>query len=137
MEEKNEGWFSWMFGAQQQQKNVSLKNEELILADKGEGEEVNAVRYLKKDVHATDVNKFIEDNLPLFDEHGETSEDEARELLETLEACKGVDQYLAEFDDKFADKECVYAIVVNRYAPEFVTELPRLANLAETHLFLY
>ena len=108
------GWWSWLTGSQPT-KVVQFKNQELILAETAKSGEVDdVIRYLKRDVHASDVTKFIEQNLSLFDEDGQTSEDEARELLHTLDACKGVDQFLAEFDDQFSNKECVYALIVNR-----------------------
>jgi hypothetical protein len=113
--EEKPGWFGFSWGKVEK---IKLKSQHLILADEFDADKDDVTRNLKKDVVAADVIQFINDNLEVFDKMSNDEVNTDREsvwnIFQAEEFMKTKDAFLAEFDDNFANTECVYAVTVNR-----------------------
>jgi hypothetical protein len=97
---------------------IELKLQHLFLADISDADDDDPTRNTKQDVSAADICRFIRANLEVFNEIPNNQINTDRESIWNIftaeDYLKKVDAFLAEFDDNFANTECVYSVMVNR-----------------------
>jgi hypothetical protein len=108
----------WGFGFFGKVEKIELKLQHLLLADTIDADKDDVTRNLKKDIVAMDVISFITANLEVFDKLPDDEINTDRESIWNIftaeDYLKKEDAFLAEFDDNFANTECVYSVMVNR-----------------------
>lgn len=117
----DKGWGVWPVSFFTRKKvKITIREPQLVITQghKGGIGEFGASRNLKRIITLEDLGKFINLNLELFDMIPDveinTEKGDIMNTLDLIEKAGKIDGDLREFDDKFADTQLVYGILVNQ-----------------------